>query len=198
MTAPEVSAIILAGGKSSRLGCDKAFLPVGGQTLIERAFGELSQVFGEILISTNAPAGLDGLGAAALVPDIVKDIGPLGGIHAGLEAMTNEYGFFVACDMPALDARVIRSQLDVLRSAPADAVVPRWEGRVEPLHALYGKSCLPAVRSCIESGIHRIIEFYDAVRLRYWDLAPTRDWSAYFHNVNTPEEWRAISGSEQG
>jgi len=188
----ELSAVILAGGESSRLGRDKAFLRVGGRALIERAVAELSTVCAEIFISSNRPEPFRGLGVTDIVPDVPPGLGPLGGIQAGLRAITNDYGFFVACDMPFLSAAVIREQIDRLRADPCDALVPRWDGRTEPLHAIYGTACLPAVERCLGRGKRKIITFYDAVRVAYWDLAPAEKWERYFQNINTEDDLRTL------
>jgi molybdopterin-guanine dinucleotide biosynthesis protein A len=188
MTSSEVSGIILAGGKSSRIGQEKAFLRIRGRPLIERTVAELSKVFPEIIIVSNDPTAYQELGASAVVPDIIKGVGPLGGIYTGLQKASNDYGFVVACDMPFLDSRVIRSQVEPLRSAEADAVVPRWDGYLEPLHAIYGKACIPAIKACIEKGARKVIAFYGDVRVRYWDLHPSEEWRRYFRNVNTQAE----------
>ncbi|MEW6360373.1 MAG: molybdenum cofactor guanylyltransferase [Planctomycetota bacterium] len=189
-TPPDLSAVILAGGESSRLGRDKALLRIGGRTLIERTVAELAKVCPEVLISANKPDSFRDLDVAGIIPDAVPGLGPIGGIHAGLRAMSNEYGFFVACDMPLLDAAVIRKQIERLRAAPCDAVAPRWEGRIEPLHAIYGKVCLPAVERCIARGERKIIAFYDEVRIAYWDLRPAEKWRRYFQNINSDEDLR--------
>lgn len=189
-----LSAVILAGGESSRLGRDKARLRIGGRTLIERTVEEVSKVCSEVLISANQPDPFRRLPVAGIVPDAIPGLGPLGGICAGLRTMKNEYGFFVACDMPNLDADVIREQIARLRAAPCDAVAPRWGSRIEPLHAIYGKACLPAVERCIAGGGRKIIAFYDDVRVAYWDLGPVEKWRSYFHNINTEDDLRSLRG----
>ncbi|NOZ21633.1 MAG: molybdenum cofactor guanylyltransferase [Planctomycetes bacterium] len=191
-TPAAVSAIILAGGESTRLGRDKAFLQIGGRTLIERTTAELAKVCDQVFISSNNPERFQCLDVAGVVPDVMPGLGPLGGIHAGLRAMANEYGFFVACDMPLLDAGVLRDQVERLRAEPCDAVVPRWDGRTEPLHAIYGRACLPAIERCIGRGERKIIAFYDDVRVAYWELRPLEKWERYFHNINTEDDLRDL------
>lgn len=171
-------------------------LRVGGQTLIERALAELRGVFCEILIVGVVGKLLDRLGADAIIPDLVPKVGPLGGIYTGLEKMAGAYGFFVACDMPFLSAEVIRSQLKAVSPGEMDAVVPRWDGQVEPLHAVYGKACAHAARARIAEGARKIISFYGDVRVRYWDLRPAEKWRRYFHNINTREEFLALKDME--
>lgn len=192
----EMSGIVLAGGAASRIGRDKALLRVGGQTLIERTCAEMSKVFSEIIVISNSPDTLAWLEVAAVVPDIIKGIGPIGGIQTGLHEMANDHGFFAACDMPFLSAEVIRDEIEFFQARVCDAVVPRWDDRIEPLHAVYGKSCLPAIQSCIDARKRKIIAFYDDVRLQYWDLRSADKWRRYFHNVNTEADLRALDDVE--
>ena len=195
-----VSGIILNGGASRRFGSDKAALVVDGRSLLERTIGELATLFGEILV-VGRPISASLVTRHALrvtrhVPDSIPGAGPLGGIYTGLLAMTRPFGFFVACDMPCLDAAVIRRQLEVLRESGADAVVPSWDGYWEPLHAAYSQDCLPAARRQIEEGDFRIRSFFPRVNVVLWDIRAEGLSPRPFTNLNTRDDLVALFGPD--
>lgn len=184
----EVSGIVLAGGKSSRMGTNKALLPVGRETLIGTVVKILKSLFPEIIVVTNEPELYQDLGVK-LVKDLIPGSGPLGGIHAGLVASPYWYNFVVACDMPFLEPRLITFMVE---QAPGyDGVVPLLGERFEPLHAIYSKGCLSPIKDCLKKSITKIIAFYPAVRLRYLEaevLTRYGDPGKIFFNINTPND----------
>ena len=191
MSEPELPAgIVVAGGASRRMGRDKSLLRLDGATLLERAVATLAEVFDEVLV-----AGGDAPGGARAVRDIFPGIGPLGGIHAGLEATDRAAAFVVACDMPLLDAGVIAKQIALWQETDADALVPVAGGRPEPLHAIYAARCLTAIEDQIGRGDHCVRTLFESVRVRFWEPDPSDARS--FANVNTPEEWAAITRAGQ-
>ena len=142
----EVTGVLLAGGKSRRMGEDKRYLVVGEQTLLERGLGVLRSMFHEVLVviaQDSAPLDID----ARVVRDLVPDCGSLGGIYTGLTQATTPYIFAVACDMPFLNQAVITQFTN--RRDTADIVMARLATRLQPMHALYGKGCLPAMEQMI-------------------------------------------------
>lgn len=185
-----ISAAVMAGGKSRRMGRDKAWLELGGRTIIERVVDVLREVADEVVIVANdARYGALGL---RVVPDRFSEGGALGGIATGVWAATHECVLVVACDMPFLRADVLRL---LLSHAPeADAVVPRVGGEFETLHALYSKACLPAMERALAAGRMRVISFYGDVRVRAVEedeLRAVDPEMRSFTNVNTPEELAA-------
>jgi molybdenum cofactor guanylyltransferase len=188
MTLVGVSGIILAGGRSSRFGRDKAFAEIDGRPLIEIIIAEFSEIFPEIIVVANRNAAYRRLAVTEIVPDIKPDLGPIGGILTGVSRMTNNYGFFAACDTPFFEAEIMRQQFYALDPFAQDALVARWPERIEPLHALYGKACLPAIEKAIEQNRRKIISFHDQIKVAYWDVPPERDWQRYFRNFNTEDE----------
>lgn len=184
----DVAGVILAGGKSSRMGMDKATLTLspGGGTLIERAAEKLGTLFERLLVVTNTPDAHAFLGLP-MVGDRYSGRGPLAGIHSGLEQCGCRAAFVVACDMPFWEPDLVRF---MVAEAPGyDVVVPFVSGEYEPMHALYGRSCLPFIEELIASGNNRIITFFPQVRVRRINDeeaarfgAPTR----MFLNCNTP------------
>jgi len=118
-----VTGVILAGGKSSRFGANKAFAEVNGRQLIRRVTDIMGSVFEELIIITNDPGEYSSLGLP-MHEDLIKGLGPLGGIYTGLEKMPERLGFFVACDMPFLNEDLIRYITEKMDD-DLDAVVPR-------------------------------------------------------------------------
>jgi len=172
------------------MGHDKPSLRVGGRTLLERTLDVLGEIFGELLVATDRADRFGRLAGTRVVTDRVADIGPLGGIYTGLEATSKESAFVVACDLPLLDRGVIRRQLDAWRRMRVDALVPVVDGRHQPVHAIYAKSCLPAIRRQVARGNYCVMGVLDAVRVHFWQLG-TAD-AAAFRSVNTPEEWADV------
>ena len=193
-----ITGIILAGGKSSRYGKNKALVKMNGTPLIERVLAVMGSVFENLLLITNSPEEYAHL-KLPMKQDLIRGLGPIGGIYTGLESISQEAGFFVACDMPFLNESLMRHILAV--RGQFDAVVPRVDWKIEALQALYSKNCLPAIRFLIESGEYQVIKFFDMVRTRYVDEAEIRVFDPQlrsFANVNRPEELeitRRLEGS---
>lgn len=188
----EVTGVLLAGGKSRRMGQDKAVLEVNGQTLFLPALALLRRFF-----TTNLIAGERADLARPEIPAI-PDRYPgssLGGIHTGLAAAGTPWVFVIPCDMPFPDDRIVEMLLQ--RRQGVDAVVPRTPAGFEPVFALYHKSCLPHIESMLISGNHRIYDLYQHLRVRYLDwLAMPPGWRRRLTNINTPEDLaRAEEGS---
>lgn len=197
MTAPRapVAGVILAGGRASRMGGrDKAFAAVGGVPIAVRTVRLFGALFPQVLVSTDRPERFAGL-AAEPVADRFPGCGPLAGIHAALLRSRHPHAFVAACDMPGLDARVIAFLL--ARIDDADAIVPCWQGDIEPLHAVYAVRCLPAIEASLRGGRHALRDFLPGIRVDYVpeaELAAVRGAAASMTNVNTPEELAAVGG----
>ena len=198
-----VSAIVLAGGLSRRLGRDKALEPFGDEPLISRVIGRLSMLTDETVVVCNSKARAAELplpvGAKTAV-DIYPDSGSLGGIFTGLTAASNEWGFVVACDMPFLNTALIEYIMSLRQRH--DAVVPMLEGYPEPTHSAYSKACLPHIERRLEAGQLRIARFFDDVRVRYVqddEIDALDAGRLSFFNVNTPADLaHALSLVEEG
>jgi len=189
----EVTGVLLAGGKSRRMGEDKRYLVVGEQTLLERSLGVLRSMFHEVLVviaQDSVPLDID----ARVVRDLVPDCGSLGGGYTGLTQATTPYIFAVACDMPFLNQAVITQFTN--RRDTADIVMARLATRLHPMHALYGKGCLPAMEQMIVARQLKIQELvsHASLRVQYVTeadlLSIDPSWRS-FHNVNTPEDLEA-------
>ncbi len=191
-----VTGVILAGGKSSRFGKNKSFIRIDGVPLIERVVTAMTSVFENRLLVTNTPEEYAYLGVP-MVQDLIKGIGSLGGIYTGLETISSETGFFVACDMPYLNTPLIRHMTGLISGC--DAVVPRIGRMVEPLHAIYAKSSLGPLQEIIRSGLRQILGLFSRVNVRYVEEETIRAFSPdlrCFANVNRPEDLTDIIGDQ--
>jgi len=190
-----VAGVILAGGRASRMGGrDKAFAAVAGEPIVARTVRVFRALFPQVIVSTNRPERFAAFGVDT-VADRFPGAGPLAGIHAAMLASRYPHVFVAACDMPGLDPDVIRVVVD--RIGTADAVVPRWEGDVEPLHAVYALRALPAVEAALESGRNAMRDFLGTVQVEWVDeaeLRALRGAAASLTNVNTPEDLAGVGG----
>jgi molybdenum cofactor guanylyltransferase len=173
------------------MGSDKGLLRIGSRRLIELVLETIRPLFSKIVIVANDPAAYEGLGVP-VVPDRIPDKGPLGGVHTALCSSHSLHTFCVACDMPLVNPAVV-AHLCAL--APGyDAVVPEWDAGCEPLHAVYGQSCLPHVERMVRENRLRVDALFSAVRVRRVDadeLRPLDPLLRSFLNVNTPDELEA-------
>ncbi len=186
---PGVAGVILAGGRSSRMGSDKALLPYQGGRFIEAIHRRMEELFEEVIVATGDADRYDFL-PCRRVTDRYPGMGALGGIHAALRACGAEKIFVVACDMPHLAPDLVRHLCSL--SEGSDVVVPESEGGLEPLHAVYRKGVLPVVEDALRDGQCRVVSFFDRVRVRRVPLAEVERIDpglTAFRNINTPEEY---------
>jgi molybdopterin-guanine dinucleotide biosynthesis protein A len=169
-------------------GADKAFLRVDGQPIVERTLSTLKTCFPDVLVVSNHPDRYRGFDV-----DVVRDEfprqGPLAGIHAGLGRIQQPYAFVVACDMPFLHREPI--EYLVSRLSSQDAVIPEWEGDVEPLHGIYAKRLHPVIGEALRFGTRAIRDLLPRLQVDFVPeqaLRRVRGAEESFRNVNTPEE----------
>lgn len=160
----QTSAVVLAGGRSSRLGQDKAFLKINGQFLMERILEKLAQLSDELIVVTNEPDKYDQF-EAVIVGDAFPGKGALGGIYSGVRAATRSHSLVVACDMPFLNLSLLRYMQGL--ASQHDVVIPRVGELTEALHAIYSRNCLPFVEEHLKAGDLSIVSFFPRVRVRY-------------------------------
>lgn len=194
----KATAVVLAGGKSTRMGVDKAFVKFyKDRMLLENAVNLMKKVFSEVIVSANGT--IPGLDVLAIV-DKYPGHGPLGGIHAALSSSAYYYNFVVACDMPFINTKLAAYMYEIAYGY--DVVVPKIEEFYQPLFAVYSKNCLDAIEAQLKDMRNKIIDFYDKVSVRYVELAELNkfgDHQSIFFNVNTPhdlEKARMIAGRE--
>lgn len=189
-----MTGVVLAGGKSSRFGTNKALIEIQGKRIIDLVLDVIGQAFSEILLVTNTPDQYAYLGID-MVEDIVKGIGPLGGIYTGLRHMGGVNGFFVACDMPFLNASLIRQMTNVCLGF--DVTIPKVYGRFHTLHAIYHKNCLPHIENLIEQGDYKITHFFGEVKVHYITEKDMQHFDPGFLcllNINTREDFEKFKG----
>lgn len=193
------SAVVLAGGRSSRLGEDKRRLRLwgeGGPTLLERTVALVASLCPDVVVVLNDPQAWPGL-PARLVGDRYPDGGALGGIYSGLAAAAEEHALVVACDMPLLSRPLLAAML--ARPRDYDALVPRSPTPgaarnnldAEPLHAIYARACLEPMRAALEGGRRQIAAFFPQVRVVYVEPDEIRRHDPAGHsflNINTVEQ----------
>jgi molybdopterin-guanine dinucleotide biosynthesis protein A len=186
---PRVSGVILAGGKSRRMGgSPKALLPFGGRPLVQHIAETLRSVLSECLVVTNTPNLYRFLGLP-MVGDVFPEGGSLGGIYSGLLASPGDAAFCVACDMPFVSAPLV-AHLAAL-AGEADVVIPDAGGELQTLHAVYGKGCLAPMERRLRAGELRVVGFFPEVCVLRVDADVVRrfaDPARAFMNLNTPED----------
>jgi molybdopterin-guanine dinucleotide biosynthesis protein A len=197
-----MTAIVLAGGRSRRLGRDKAQEIVGGQSLIQRVIERLSVITDDILIVT---ASKDQLPDSALkgvetVFDSYPAKGALVGLYSGLKESNSNHSLVVGCDMPFLNIELLR-HLESL-AADFDVVIPRVNRKLEPLHAVYSKNCIAPIEAKLHQGNLKISDFIDAVKVRYVEQEEIDKFDPHhlsFLNVNSEADLkRATTMIEKG
>lgn len=187
------AAVILAGGNSTRMGENKATRLFDGEPLLQRVARRLAPVADELLV-IGPETPLVPVSGWRWVGDLVPGAGPLGGLYTALTATTCPRLFLVACDMPLVQPELVRAMLVLAASRDdADVIALRTSQRLEPLHAVYTRRCLPAVEQSLASG-----DF--AMRSLLARLAVSTVASAFVErndphgvsalNVNTPEDWQ--------
>lgn len=190
------TGVILAGGKSSRMGFDKQFIRMKGKLVVEYQLEVLSKLFGEIIIVTNKPEEYKDCGCK-LVNDELTDFGPLGGIHAALKASSSSFSYFIACDMPFINEEFILFMKNKLKEAKPkpQAVVTRFGNWIEPFNAYYSKDLLPAILEAYEGKQNKISLVLEKSEVLYIAEAQARsfspDWDM-FTNINTRKDLEKI------
>jgi molybdopterin-guanine dinucleotide biosynthesis protein A len=177
------SAVILAGGNSSRMGRDKSMLPVNGRPLHAHIVEQLRPDFDEVVISGDDAGRFSGTDAR-VIPDITPGQGPLMGILSALEATAHDLNFVTACDIPEMNPMFIRRMFRAVEGY--DGVIPvSGESSLEPLFGIYHKSMIPAVRAALQSGRRKIRDALESVRINYIDL----DGGDWLFNLNTMSDF---------
>lgn len=184
------AAVVLAGGRSRRMGRDKATIRLGGRRLVDRAAEALGALFAEVWVSTGSrrlrlPRGTKG------VPDLVPGAGPLAGIHAALRATRRRLLFVAACDAPRVDARAARLLWRAARSGRG--AVPEGPGGPEPLFAFYARSLLPEIERRLRAGtasVRALARLRGVRRVPWGSLREAGVDAAAFRSLNRPADLR--------
>jgi molybdopterin-guanine dinucleotide biosynthesis protein A len=185
------TSIVLAGGRSSRLGREKHLEKLAGESLIERVISHLSSLSTEILLVISRKQARISLQSythpeAKTVADLYPRKGSLGGIYTGLVYSKTLRNLVVACDMPFLNPALLRYMISL--SPGFDVVIPRIGDKIEPLHAIYSKNCVKPVEEQLKRDNLRIAGFFDSVKVRYIEKEEIERFDPEhlsFFNVNT-------------
>jgi molybdopterin-guanine dinucleotide biosynthesis protein A len=189
--AADLAAFILAGGKSSRMGTDKAFVALEGRTLLSRALELACSVSSNVRI-VGSTEKFDVFGT--VVEDQFSGCGPLAGIHAGLRASAAELNLIIAVDLPFISADFLRFLIDRARRTEALVTLPRTQARLQPLCAVYRRSFADIAEPALLSGQYKIDALFDPRKTHVIpeeDLVSAGFSAKMFRNLNTPEELQA-------
>lgn len=197
MPAP-ISVAILAGGHSRRMGRPKALLDFHGQPLLAHVLARVRDLGQETVLIANQPdlyASFD----LPCLPDLIPDVGPLGGLYTALSQARYAWTLVVACDMPWLNPALLRALIaTALAEEECVAVVPRWGAYPEALHAVYHQRCLPPLRATLAAGHLKTSRFLEMSPVRYVERAailPFDPLGRSFTNLNTPADVAAAAQS---
>lgn len=192
MTDNDVCAVILAGGKSSRMGSNKALLDIGGKPLIRLLIDRIRPVTDRILISSSDSRSY-GFLDFPVVPDQFEGHGPLAGFHAAMLRNVSSLYIMLACDLPNLKTPFLRQLVSMAKGY--DAAIPRTrDGLPHPLCAVYRRTCFPSVERALQRGANKVIEIFlnDSLAIRWVDPDEGRFSDSDLANVNTPEDLRNL------
>ena len=190
MCRASVSAAILAGGKSTRMGGkDKSLLILNGLTFVETIRKKLEKYISEIFVVTKENEKLEEM-KFSVFPDLIVDKGPLGGLYTALSVSEASKVLLVACDMPHLDELLVENFIDSV--SYEDVLMPLKDSKPEPLFAIYDRNCLPTIINKIENGRLEMTSFFSSLNVRYLKEETWRQWDERglsFKNVNAPEDF---------
>ncbi len=193
----DLAAFILAGGKSTRMGTDKAFVALNERTLLCRALALARSVTPDVRIIGDPGKFAE---FAPVIEDIFRGCGPLGGIHAALRASSTDLNLVLAVDMPFLSTDLLRYLIECARDSPATVTVPRCGARNQPLCAVYRRAFADTTEHALQQGRYKIDALF-ATESTYAidedDLKGKGFFAEMFRNLNTPEELaeaRSLSG----
>jgi molybdopterin-guanine dinucleotide biosynthesis protein A len=188
-TAEHCAAFVLAGGKSSRMGRDKASLSLNGQTLLQRALSTLHEICDDVCILGSRQIYSDQ--GAPVIEDIIPECGPLGGIHAALTHTRADVNLIIAVDTPFLSASFLRFLVSRAVESNATVTTPEIAGYTQPLCAVYSREFLPIAEQSLKAGKYKIVPLFPPERtltIPENELARFAFMPEMFDNLNTPED----------
>lgn len=183
----ESAGFVLVGGRSSRMGRDKALLEFRGVALAQAVAGAVAEAAGNATLV--GPIERYAHMGYPVIPDLYPDEGPLGGILTALNHQHAEWRLVVACDMPEIDSQLLKNLLSAAECSGADALLPLAAGRPQPLCAVYRRTCAAPLAAAFAHGIRKVTAALETVRCLRLPIEEARQ----FQNVNTPEDWAAYA-----
>jgi molybdopterin-guanine dinucleotide biosynthesis protein A len=184
------TAVILAGGKSTRMGFDKQLLKINERRLIDNLRRKLNKVFDDIVVVTNRSEYYLGF-PDKITKDIIVGKGPLSGIHAGLKVSYSQYVYFVACDMPNINLNYIEYMKKELKDLKVKACVTRYGEWIEPFNAFYSKDMIENIEEHLSNNRRSVNSLLSKLPVHYIEEEKAREFSPnwdMFLNLNTKEE----------
>lgn len=188
----DVSVFVLAGGRSSRMGSDKALLPIGGMNLLQIAVAKAREVSPRTVIVGSRERYAQ---YGDVIDDIIPGCGPLSGIHAALSTTRSELNLILSVDMPLISPDFLRWLTQTAASGDELAIVPQAHGRTQPLCSVFRRAAVAQAENGLRTGEYKVDRLFSILPTR---LVAEIDWRAagflpgIFRNVNTPEEYEAI------
>jgi molybdopterin-guanine dinucleotide biosynthesis protein A len=187
---PDLTGFLLAGGRSSRMGTDKAFLQIDGDTLLARALERLHALTPEVcIVGPVAKFAAHG----RVVEDVYTGRGPLAGIHAALSASATDLNLILAVDLPFVTEALLRFIVEQTRACDAVVTVPRIAGGFQPLCAVYRRAFAPLAAAALEAGQNKVDALFAVTSTRVLEQSELSRFAfsaAMFENLNTPEDLR--------
>lgn len=190
-----ITGIILAGGKSSRIGVNKALLKIGRKSIIESIISRISPIFPKIILITNYSDDFCFLkkNSISLFPDVIPGANSMGGIYSGLSHSKTRYNFLFACDMPFVNPELVSYMIKGIQGN--DIVIPEGKTGYEPLHAIYSKNCIEPFKELITKRDLKITNIFRYVKVK---IIAQQEVSRFdpegiaFFNVNTMADYNKI------
>jgi molybdopterin-guanine dinucleotide biosynthesis protein A len=185
-----INGYILAGGKSSRMGTDKGLLLFEGKAMIQYVIEQLQPIFSKLVIVSNNPEyekfGLE------VIPDLIKDIGPAGGIYTALKHSEAKLNFIVSCDMPFVTKEAIG--FIIKNTSESQIVLPENQGKIEPLFGIYAKDCEDIWFELIQQNIIKLQKMVSYFKLKTIPVENNEIFKeSFFKNINTKEDFKNAS-----
>ena len=195
----KISGTILAGGAGKRFnGQVKPKIVVDGKTIISRILSATTDLFDEIIIVTNNPEEFSDLSFCRIVPDVIPGAGPLGGIHAGMKASSNDAVFVFAGDMPFLDPEIITRLIETYGVSDCDVLIPEIGDLIEPLHSIYDVSLAENLEAYLRGKRSRAVrDFIKTLKVQYLPFDGSEKNKRAFTNVNSPADISPAQGSPE-
>lgn len=185
----QITAIILAGGKSSRMGTDKSFIEINGKTLLESAIELCRPIFDFVLISSNNPVHKNF--GVEIIPDEILDCGPIGGIYSCLKKSDTDWNFVISVDAAFVNTDFVKYLISEIDEY--DAVIPIHSNGIEPLIALYHKNSLNAIEKRIQNEDFKMHNLINSIHTKWIDSkAWTERYPKLFYNLNRPEDFNVF------
>jgi molybdopterin-guanine dinucleotide biosynthesis protein A len=189
-----ITGVILAGGKSSRMGTDKALLKLDGRPFVAHVASALQAVFDQVFLVAN-DASTYGFLKLETFGDVYRDCGPLGGIHSALVHADGGDVFVSACDTPFITRDLVKYIVEF--QSGASAKIPSLNQQLHPLCGLYTQNCLPMIAKRLESRRLRVLDFIEEVQATVIPISPELPFykEDLFSNLNTPEDYSRNTSS---